>query len=68
MSNNLKNVQIIKTLVLKQKVKCHFMKRCDYILEGDKHQNDSLFSFSTSKFQPFFISKMNDEKSFVEKL
>ncbi len=37
MSNNLKNLKIIKILALKQKVKCHFMKQGDYISEGDKH-------------------------------
>ncbi len=44
------------------------MKWGDNILEGDKHQNDYLFLFSTSKFQLFFISRMSVEKSFVEKL
>jgi hypothetical protein len=37
MSNNMKKIQIIKTLALKQKVKCHFMKQGDYVLEGNKH-------------------------------
>jgi hypothetical protein len=46
-------IKITKTLALKRKVKCHFMKRGDYILEGGKHQNDSLFSLSTSMFQSF---------------
>ncbi len=50
MSNNLKKIQIIKMMALKQKVKCHFMKCGDNISEGGKHQNDSLFSFSTNKF------------------
>ncbi len=37
MSNNLKKIQIIKMMALKQKEKCHFMKRSDNILEGGKH-------------------------------
>jgi hypothetical protein len=53
MSNSLKKVQIIKT-----KVKHHFMKQ-GYVSEGDKHQSNFLFSFFTSRFQPFFTSKMN---------
>ncbi len=68
MSNNLKKIQIIKTLVLKQKVKHHFMKHGDIVLEGDKHQNDSLFLFSTSRFQSFFVSRMSVEEKLVEKL
>jgi hypothetical protein len=63
MSNYLK-IQIIKTLALKQKVKCHFMKWGDNILEGGKHQNNSLFSFSTNKFQ-FFLSLESMLKKFL---
>jgi hypothetical protein len=37
MSNNVKKIQIIKTLALKQKVKRHFMKRGDNISKGNKH-------------------------------
>jgi hypothetical protein len=39
----MKKIEIIKTLALKQKMKCHFMKQGDNVLEGDKHHNDSLF-------------------------
>ncbi len=55
-------------LALKRKVKRHFMKQGDNTSKGSKHYNDSLFLFSTSKFELFFVSKMNVEKSFVEKL
>jgi len=55
-------------LALKQKVKHHFMKRGDNVLESNNHHNDFLFSFSTSMFQLFFVSKMSTKKSFVEKL
>ncbi len=44
------------------------MKRGDSVSEGGKHQNDYLFSFSTRKFQSFFVSRMSAEKSLVEKL
>jgi len=37
MSNNLKKIQIIKMMALKQKVKHHFMKCGDNISEGGKH-------------------------------
>jgi hypothetical protein len=37
MLNNLKKIQIIKTMALKWKVKCDFMKCGDNILEGGKH-------------------------------
>jgi hypothetical protein len=37
MSNNLKKIQIIKMLALKRKMKCHFMKHGDNVLEGGKH-------------------------------
>jgi hypothetical protein len=50
MSNNLKKVQIIKMLALKQNVKRHFMKQGDYVSEGIKHHNDSLFLFYASMF------------------
>jgi hypothetical protein len=66
--NNVKKIQIIKMLALKRKVKRHFMKQGDNTSKGSKHYNDSLFLFSTSKFELFFVSKMNVEKSFVEKL
>jgi len=49
MSNNLKKIQIIKTLALKRKVKRHFMKRGDYVSEGNKHHSDYLFLLYTSK-------------------
>jgi hypothetical protein len=68
MSNNLKKIQIVKTLALKRKVKRHFMKQGDNTLEGGNHQSDSLFLFSTSMFQLFFVSKMNAKESLVEKL
>jgi hypothetical protein len=55
-------------MALKRKVKRHFMKRGDYVSKDNKHHNNSLFLFSTSKFQSFFISKMGVEESFVEKL
>jgi hypothetical protein len=57
MSNNLKKIQIIKMLALKQKVKCHFMKQGDNISEGSKQQSDYLFLFSISKFQLFLFPK-----------
>jgi hypothetical protein len=44
------------------------MKRGDNASKGDKHYNDFLFSFSTSKFQSFFVSKMSVEESLMEKL
>jgi hypothetical protein len=59
---------IIRMLTLKQKVKHHFMKQNDYILEGGKQQSVYSFSFSTNKFLSFFASKMNVKKNFVEKL
>jgi uncharacterized protein YlxW (UPF0749 family) len=37
MSNNLKKVQIIKILALKQKMKHHFMKRGDNVSKGGNH-------------------------------
>jgi len=54
MLKNLK-IQIIKTLALNQKVRCHFMKRGDNVSKGDNHQSDFLFSFFINKFQ-FFLS------------
>jgi hypothetical protein len=65
---NQKKGQIIQTLTLKRKVKCHFMKWNDYDLEGEKEYNASLFSFSTSKLLSFFVSRMSVEESIVEKL
>jgi hypothetical protein len=44
------------------------MKQGDNALKGGKHYNNYLFSFSTSRFQSFFISKMSVEESFVENL
>jgi len=44
------------------------MKWSDCVSEGGKHQSDYLFSFSTSKFQSFFVSRMSAEKILVEKL
>jgi hypothetical protein len=44
------------------------MKQSDNVSEGGQHHNDFLFLFSTSKFQPFIVSKMNVEKSLMEKL
>jgi hypothetical protein len=67
MLKNLK-IQIIKTLALNQKVRCHFMKRGDNVSKGDNHQSDFLFSFFINKFQFFLVSRMNVEKGFVEKL
>jgi hypothetical protein len=58
----------IKVLALKWKMKHHFMKQGDYVSKGDKHQSDSLFSFSISKFQSFFVSRMSVEESLVGKL
>ncbi len=55
-------------LTLKQKVKCHFMKRNDYVLEGNKQQNTSSFLFFASKFLSFFVFRMNVEGNFVVKL
>jgi len=49
-------------------MKCYFIKRDDYILEGDKQQSTFSFSLSTNKFLSFFISKMNVEESFIKKL
>jgi hypothetical protein len=42
------------------------MKQGDNISEGNKQQNNSLFLFSTSKFQSFFVSKMSVEENLVE--
>jgi hypothetical protein len=40
------------------------MKQGDYVLKGSKHYNDYLFSFSTSEFQSFFISRMSIKEFF----
>jgi hypothetical protein len=37
MSNNLKKIQIIKMMTLKQKMKHHFTKRGDNVSEGGNH-------------------------------
>jgi hypothetical protein len=66
--NNLKKIKIIKMLALKRKVKHHFMKQGDNASKGGKHYNNSLLSFSTSRFQSFFVSRMNAKKSFMENL
>jgi len=55
MSNNLKKIQIIKMLALKQKMRHHFMKRGDNVSKGGNHHDDSLFSFSIIKFQLFCL-------------
>jgi hypothetical protein len=55
-------------LALKRKVKHHFMKQGDNISKGDKHQSNFLFSFSTSRFQSFFVSRMSAEEILMEKL
>jgi hypothetical protein len=68
MSNNVKKMQIIKMLALKQKVGHHFMKRGDNVSKGGNHQSDFLFSFSINKFQSFFVSRMSVEEKFMEKL
>ncbi len=68
MLNNLKKIQIIKTLALKRKVKQHFMKQGDNASEGGKHYNNSLFSFSISRFQSFFALGMNAKESLMENL
>jgi len=44
------------------------MKQGDYVSKSNKHQSDSLFLFSLSRFQLFFVSRMSVETSFVEKL
>jgi hypothetical protein len=43
------------------------MKSGDYISKGGKQYSDFSF-FSTSKFLWVFVSRMNVEESFVEKL
>jgi hypothetical protein len=62
-----KNGQIIKTLTLKQKVKCYFTKQDDYVSKEGKQQSASSFSFSANKFLSFFVSRLSVEESFVEK-
>jgi hypothetical protein len=44
------------------------MKQGDNTLEGDKQYNDFLFSFFTSGFQSFCVSRLSVEKSLVKKL
>jgi hypothetical protein len=68
MSKNKKKGQVIITLTLKRKVKCHYTKQNDGIFAIDKEQNNSSFLFSTNKFLLFSISKMNIKESFIEKL
>jgi hypothetical protein len=55
--------QTIKMLTLKRKVNRHFMERDDYVSEGSKTQNASLFSFSTNKL-PFFCFHNECRKTF----
>ncbi len=55
-------------LALKQKLKHHFMKWGDNVSEDNKNYSDFLFSFSTTKFHSFFVSRMNVEESFMDKL
>jgi hypothetical protein len=57
-----------KTLTLRWKVKCDFIKQDDFILEGGKQHSASSFLFFTNKYLSFFVSKMIVEESFVEKL
>ncbi len=68
MSKKKRKGQIIKTLTLKWKVKCHYMKQSDGVFLASKEHNNSLFSFSTNMFLSFSISKMSTKESFVEKL
>jgi len=49
-------------LTLKQKVKCHFMKQGEYISEGDKDQNTSLFSFSIKQIAFFLFPEWVQKK------
>jgi hypothetical protein len=44
------------------------MKQDDYISKGDKEQSASSFLSSTSKLLSFFVSRMNVEESFMDKL
>jgi hypothetical protein len=55
-------------LAVKQKVRRHFMKRGDNVSKGGNHWNNFLFSFFTSKFQSYFVSRMSVKESIVEKL
>jgi hypothetical protein len=66
MCQNQEKGKIVKMLTLKRKMKCHFMKWDDYVLEGGKEHNTFSFLSSTSKLLSFFVSKMSVEKSFVE--
>jgi len=54
-------------LTLKQKVKCHFMKQGEYISEGDKDQNTSLFSFSIKQIA-FFCFQNECKRKFCGKI
>jgi hypothetical protein len=67
-SKNQKKGQIIKIIILKRKVKHHFLKRNDYVSKGGKQHSASSFSFSTNKFLSNFVSRKSVEESFVEKL
>ncbi len=44
------------------------MKWGDNVSEDNKNYSDFLFSFSTTKFHSFFVSRMNVEESFMDKL
>jgi hypothetical protein len=52
-SKNQGKGQIIKMLTLKCKVKCHFMKRDDYVSKGDKEQNTFSFLFLQASYYYF---------------
>jgi hypothetical protein len=44
------------------------MKQNDYISKGYKQHTASSFLFSANRFLSFFVSKINVEESFIEKL
>jgi hypothetical protein len=44
------------------------MKQDDNVAEGSKHYKESLVSFSTSRSESFFVSRMSFEESFMRKL
>jgi len=57
MSNNLKKIQIIKMIALKQKVKCHFMKCGDNISEVENTRMILCFHFLQTNFNRFLSLK-----------
>ncbi len=63
-----KKGQIVKMLTLKRKVKCHFMKQGEYVLEGDKDQNTSLFSFSIKQVAFVFCFQNECRRKFCGKI